>query len=513
MTDNIIIFDTTLRDGEQAAGATMTLDEKIAIADILDQMKVDVIEAGFAIASQGDFEAVSQIAKRTKNATICSLARAKEGDIRRAAEAVKHAQQGRIHTFLSTSPIHMKYQINKTEQDVIDTIKDTVTLARNLCADVEWSAMDATRSDKDFLCAAIETAIKSGAKTINIPDTVGYTIPEEFNKLILYIKNKVTNIDQAIISVHCHNDLGLGVANSLAAINAGARQIECTINGIGERAGNAAMEEIVMTLKTRKDILDYQVNIEPTYFARISKLVSNATGFAVQNNKAIVGANAFAHESGIHQDGMLKDRNTYEVITPESVGFKSSSLVLGKHSGRHAVKAKLEDLGFMSFNQEELNEFFKKFKDLADRKKEIYDEDIISLVGNNVEQDIILFNSLQVTCGSENKAEAKLTLSYEGQERHAVLQGFGPVDAIFNAIKELVPHNSRLDLYQVHSVTKGTDAQAEVTVRLEDQEGRIISGHGSNTDTLVASATAYIAALNKMFKRNSVVQKVNNISI
>ena len=513
MDNNIIIFDTTLRDGEQAAGATMTLDEKIAIADILDQMQVNVIEAGFAIASQGDFNAVSQIAKRAKNSIICSLARAKEMDIKRAAEAVKHAPQGRIHSFLSTSPIHMKHQINKTESDVIDTIKDTVSLARNLCSDVEWSAMDATRSDPDFLCKTIETAIKYGASTINIPDTVGYTIPEEFCKLITYIKNNVSNIDKAIISVHCHNDLGLGVANSLAAINAGARQIECTINGIGERAGNAAMEEIVMALKTRKDILNYQVNVLPSYFARASKLVSKASGFAIQNNKAIVGANAFAHESGIHQDGMLKDRNTYEVITPESVGFKSSSLVLGKHSGRHAIKAKLEDLGFTNFSQQELNDFFVKFKDLADRKKEIYDEDIISLVGNNNQTDIISFNSLTINCGSEVKAEAILSLTYEGVEKTNKAIGYGPVDAILNAIKNLVKHDAKLDLYQVHSVTKGTDAQAEVTVRLEDKEGRIISGHASNTDTLVASAMAYITALNKMFKRNLIVQKVNNISI
>ena len=514
MTENIIIFDTTLRDGEQAAGATMSLHEKIAIAEILDQMNVDIIEAGFAIASKGDFDAVHAIAKTVKNSQVCSLARAKAIDIEKAAEAIQPNKHGRIHTFLSTSPIHMKYQIKKSEDDVIDAVKDTVSLARNLCGDVEWSAMDATRSDPDFLCKTIETAIAAGARTVNIPDTVGYTIPSEYRKLISYIKNNVVNIDKAIISVHCHNDLGLAVANSLAAIESGARQVECTINGIGERAGNAAMEEIVMTLRTRKDILDYKTNIDPSYFARVSKLVSHATGFAIQNNKAIVGANAFAHESGIHQDGMLKDRNTYEIMTPESVGFGSSSLVLGKHSGRHAFKNKLDELGFTKILAEDLNTYFQAFKDLADLKKEIYDEDIISLIGNNYDNDeMVKFGSLSVRCGSTNQATVDLSLDYDGKKIHCEKSGSGPVDAIFNAIRFLIPHKSRLDLYQVHSVTGGTDAQAEVTVRLEDETGYMYSGYGTNTDTLVASTVAYITALNKIFKRKKTVEKAKNISI
>lgn len=514
MTENIIIFDTTLRDGEQAAGATMSLNEKLAIADILDQMNVDIIEAGFAIASEGDFEAVNKIAKHTKNARVCSLARAKRLDIEKAAKAIKPNKHGRIHTFLSTSPIHMQYQIKKSKEDVLESIKDSVEFARNLCADVEWSGMDATRSDKDFLCQAIETAINAGAKTVNIPDTVGYTIPSEYSELITYIKNNVSNIDKAIISVHCHNDLGLAVANSLAAINAGARQIECTINGIGERAGNAAMEEVVMTLKTRKNILPYATNIDPTYFARASKLVSHATGFIIQNNKAIVGSNAFAHESGIHQDGMLKDRNTYEIITPESVGFRNSSLVLGKHSGRHAFKNKLEELGFSSMSAAELDKYFKDFKDLADYKKEIYDEDIISIVGTMPAiEEVIVFDSLSIVCGSQNIAKATLNLIVEGKSVTCSKEGSGPVDAIFNCIKKLVPHKTKLDLYQVHSVTGGTDAQAEVTVRLEDIDGYMYSGYGTNTDTLVASSLAYITALNKIFKRKTTTNKAQNVSI
>jgi len=514
MAEEIIIFDTTLRDGEQAAGATMSLNEKLAIAEILDQMNVDVIEAGFAIASEGDFEAVSKIAKQSKNARICSLARAKKIDIEKAAEAVKPNQHGRVHTFLSTSPIHMQYQIKKSKDDVIEAIRETVSYARNLCADVEWSGMDATRSERDFLCKAIETAIKAGAQTVNIPDTVGYTIPAEYSELINYIKNNVPNIDKAVISVHCHNDLGLAVSNSLAAISAGARQIECTINGIGERAGNAAMEEVVMTLKTRKDILKYDTKIDPTYFARASKLVSNATGFTVQHNKAIVGSNAFAHESGIHQDGMLKDRNTYEIITPESVGFGSSSLVLGKHSGRHAFKNKLEELGFANLTQEELNNYFKRFKNLADYKKEIFDEDIISIIGAmKPAEEIITFDSLSIICGSKNLANATLSLTFKGKQVTSSKEGSGPVDAIFNCIKEMIPHKTRLDLYQVHSVTGGTDAQAEVTVRLEDEHGYMYSGYGTNTDTLVASSIAYITALNKIFKKSETTEKVQNISI
>ena len=507
MPDNkIIIFDTTLRDGEQAAGATMTYNEKLAIAELLDQMKVDVIEAGFAIASEGDFKAVSAIAKNAKNSAICSLARAIKGDIERAGEAVKSCQKGRIHTFISTSAIHLKYQMRKTEAEVLEAISETVSLARNLCSDVEWSGMDATRSDKDFLFKAIETAIKAGARTVNIPDTVGYTTPDEYFELISDIKNNVSNIDKAIISVHCHNDLGLAVANSLSALQAGARQVECTINGIGERAGNAAMEEIVMALKTRQDRLNFETNIIPEYFARASRLVANSTGFAIQNNKAIVGKNAFAHESGIHQDGMLKDRSTYEIITPESVGFNSSSLVMGKHSGRHAFKDKLKSLGFNIEDENQLNEYFLQFKELADSKKEIFDEDIISLVGENLnDDDNIKFTSVIVSCGSK-QAIANLTMDKAGEKLSLEQEGNGPVDAVFKAIRKLIPHKAILDLYQVHSVTEGTDAQAEVTVRLDD-DGRIFTGNSSDIDTLVASSKAYISALNKLLSKDKAIVK------
>lgn len=500
-TDHITIFDTTLRDGEQSPGATMNLEEKLLIAEALDRMGVDVIEAGFAIASNGDFEAVQSVAKKVKNATVCSLARAKRPDIERAAEALKPAKRGRIHTFISTSPIHLQYQLNMTEEQVLESIHDSVSLARKLCGDVEWSGMDATRSEDDFLCRAIECAINAGASTINIPDTVGYTLPDEFFRTISMIKNRVPNIDKAIISVHCHNDLGLAVANSLSAIQAGARQVECTINGLGERAGNAAMEEVVMALKTRQNHLPYTTQIDATHITRISKLVSTISGFVVQRNKAIVGANAFAHESGIHQDGMLKNASTYEIITPESVGLNRSELVMGKHSGRHAFKNKLDELG-ITLGDNALEEAFARFKELADKKKEVYDEDIITLIdrdhGDNVAVRRLQFGTLEISCGSTKAANAKLSLLVDGVQQQAETTGDGPVDATFNAIKALLPHEAKLELYQVHAVTKGTDAQAEVTVRLEDND-RIISGNGRDTDTLVASAKAYISALNKLF--------------
>lgn len=497
MAEKIIIFDTTLRDGEQSAGATMNHNEKLAIAELLDQMGVDIIEAGFAIASEGDFKAVNEIAKNSKNAAICSLARAIKKDIDRAAEAVKPAKHGRIHSFVSTSDIHLKYQIKKSKAEVLDIIKDTVSYARNLCEDIEWSAMDATRSEHDFLYKAIETAINAGARTINIPDTVGYAISEEYGALIAKIKNNVTNIDKAIISVHCQNDLGLATANSLSAIQTGARQVECTINGLGERAGNTALEEVVMAIKTRNDLLNFDVNVDPSYFARISRLVSNASGFMVQKNKAIVGANAFAHESGIHQDGMLKNRDTYEIMTPESVGYTESNLVLGKHSGSHAFKSKINQLGF-HLNDSEIEKYFIKFKELADKKKEIYDADIVTIIGRELEDNNrVKFLNLEVSCGSKN-SEARITLIFDSNEIELKTNGNGPVDAIFKAIRKLVPHKERLDLYQVHSVTHGTDAQADVTVRLENNNGKIYSGHGSDIDTLVASAKAYITALNKI---------------
>lgn len=497
--EKIIIFDTTLRDGEQCPGATMTLEEKLLVAKLLEKMNVDIIEAGFAAASEGDFAAVNQIAQIVKNSTICSLARSIEDDIRKAGAAVKPANSGRIHVFISTSDIHLKYQMNKSKEQVLEMIKSTVSLARNLCDNIEWSAMDATRSNKDFLYKAIETAIQSGATTINVPDTVGYAIPEEYGNLIADIRNNVPNIDKAIISVHCQNDLGLATANSLAAITKGARQVECTINGIGERAGNTALEEVVMAIKTREDFFNFHTDIDTTLISRASKLVSNVTSFPIQYNKAIVGANAFAHESGIHQDGMLKNRNTYEIMTPESVGLEKSSLVLGKHSGRAAFKDRLKEIGY-DIGDNMLQIAFKKFKDLADKKKEILDEDIIAIVDNSVVHDksFIKLEDLTVTCGSAKEAEVKLTLDLNGKiVQTSYISKDGPVDAIFNAIKKLIPHSATLELYQVNAVTSGIDAQAVVVVRL-NVEDRTYGATGSSTDVLVASTDAYLNCLEKL---------------
>ncbi len=499
--ETILIFDTTLRDGEQSPGATMNLDEKILIAEALDKMGVDIIEAGFAIASKGDFEAVNAVAKIVKYSTVCSLARAKRPDIEAAAEAIKPAENKRIHTFLSTSPLHMKYKLQMEPETVLEAIKDSVSFARSLCDNIEWSAEDATRTEIDFLCKAVEIAIKSGAGTINLPDTVGYTTPFEYAEHIKRVRDRVPNSDKVVFSVHCHNDLGLAVANSLAAIGAGARQVECTINGLGERAGNAAMEEVVMAIRTRNDVMPFITGIDTTHIARVSKLVSTITGFVVQNNKAIVGANAFAHESGIHQDGMLKHASTYEIMTPESVGLMQSKLVIGKLSGRHAFKKKLEELGF-NLGDNSFEDAFIRFKELADKKKEVYDEDIIALIDNNAikNEGGIKFISLVVSCGSKNRPEAEIELLVEGKKQEVKSIGDGPVDAIFNCVKELVPHGGKLELYQVHAVTGGTDAQAEVTVRLK-KNSRIFSGNGRDTDTLVASAKAYISAVNKLLKK------------
>ena len=496
--DKIIIFDTTLRDGEQSPGATMNTDEKILIAETLDKMGVDIIEAGFAIASSGDFDAVKKVAKKVKNATVCSLARTIKADIEAAAEAVKPAGKGRIHTFISTSQIHMKHKLQMEPEQVLEKTRDMVKLARNLCGDVEWSAEDATRTDHDFLCKAVEVAINAGATTINLPDTVGYTTPSEYYNLINMVKNKVPNIDKAILSVHCHNDLGLAVANSLSAIEAGARQVECTINGLGERAGNAAMEELVMAINTRRDILPFTTDIDTKQITRASKLVSTITGFVVQNNKAIVGANAFAHESGIHQDGMLKNASTYEIMTPESVGLNKSTLVMGKHSGRHAFKNKLQDLD-INIGDNAFEDAFVRFKELADKKKEVYDEDIIALIDNSsIEKEgTVKLKSLNVNCGSQGKPQAEIELEINNEIREISISGDGPVDAVFRGIKELFHHDAKLELYQVHAVTGGTDAQAEVTVRLKEN-GRIVSGNSRDTDTLVASASAYITAMNKL---------------
>jgi 2-isopropylmalate synthase len=422
--DKVYIFDTTLRDGEQSPGATMNLEEKLRIAEVLDSMGVDIIEAGFAIASEGDFEAVSEIAKQVRNASVCSLARAIDADIERAAEALKHARNPRIHTFISTSPIHIEYQLKSTPEVVLERIEHSVKLAHKLCANVEWSAMDATRSSIDFLCKAVEIAINAGATTINIPDTVGYTLPQEFFETIIQIKNRVPNIDKAIISVHCHNDLGLATANSLAAVKAGARQIECTINGIGERAGNTAMEEVVMAMKTRNDFMPFVTDIKTEHIVRASKLVSNITGFVVQNNKAIVGANAFAHESGIHQDGMLKNRSTYEIMTPEQVGWLKTNLVMGKHSGRAAFREKLSELGY-HLGDNSLEDAFNRFKALADKKKHVYDDDIIALVDEQATKgnQKVKFGSIAVVCGSEGPQTAKIQLEVEGVIKTATTEG------------------------------------------------------------------------------------------
>ncbi len=496
--NRVIIFDTTLRDGEQSPGAAMNLEEKRRIAFVLEELGVDVIEAGFPIASNGDFEAVNEIAKTIKNSTICGLARARAPDIERAAEALKPAAQSRIHIFLATSPLHMKHKLQMEPPKVLQAVIDSVTLARKLCDDVEWSAEDGTRSEHDFLCRCVEAAIKAGARTVNIPDTVGYTTPQEYADLIKMLINRVPNIDQAIVSTHCHNDLGLAVANSLAGVINGARQVECTINGLGERAGNAALEEIVMSLKVRHDLMPFTTGINTEVIMRASHLVSTITGFPVQPNKAVVGANAFAHESGIHQDGMIKNRQTYEIMTPQSVGLTKTSLKLGKLSGRNAFRSKLLELGY-TLGDNALTEAFNRFKDLADRKKDIFDEDIMALVDDEVAHahDRVRFISLEVQAGSKGPQRATLELEIDGKKVSSVATGNGPVDATFNAVKDLMPHQAKLLLYQVSAVTAGTDAQAEVTVRLEEN-GRTVNGQSADPDTIVASARAYIHALNKL---------------
>ncbi|MBI1261255.1 MAG: 2-isopropylmalate synthase [Rhizobiales bacterium] len=494
----VLIFDTTLRDGEQSPGASMTLEEKIQIAEFLDAMGVDIIEAGFPIASNGDFESVSEVSRVVKNAVVCGLARAGAKDIDRAGEALRQAKRGRIHTFISTSPVHMKHKLQMEPEAVLDAVVRSVTMARNLVEDVEWSAEDATRTDRDFLCRCVEAAIKAGATTINIPDTVGYTMPQEYAEIIGMLRARVPNIDQAVLSTHCHNDLGLAVANSLAGVAAGARQVECTINGIGERAGNAALEEVVMALQVRQDIMPYQTGIQAAMIARASKLVSGITSFPVQFNKAIVGQNAFAHESGIHQDGMLKNNQTYEIMTPESVGITKSSLVMGKHSGRHAFREKLKELGY-DLGENAMEDAFVRFKALADKKKHLFDDDLVALVDDEVSRgnEHIRVISLRVVAGSFGPQEATLELEVDGVVEKTTATGDGPVDATFNAIKALFPHEARLQLFKVHAVTEGTDAQAEVSVRLEEN-GKSVTGRGTDTDTLVASARAYVSALNRL---------------
>jgi len=496
--DRVIIFDTTLRDGEQSPGASMNLPEKMQVAELLDEMGVDIIEAGFPIASNGDFESVLEIGKVIKRAVVCGLARAGNKDIDRAAEALVHAERKRIHTFISTSPLHMKFKLNMEPEAVYEAVISSVTRARNHTDDVEWSPEDGTRTEHDFLCRTVEAAIKAGATTINIPDTVGYTVPEEYIALIRMLMTRVPNADKAIFSTHCHNDLGLAVANSLFGVEGGARQIECTINGLGERAGNAALEEIVMAIKTRGDVLPYYTNIDATMLLRASKLVSTVTAFPVQYNKAIVGKNAFAHEAGIHQDGMLKNAQTYEIMLPEDVGVKATSLVMGKHSGRHAFREKLKELGF-ELGDNAFEDAFKRFKDLADKKKHVFDEDIEALVEDEatMASESIRIVSLTVIAGTQGPQKATLTLDVDGTVVTKETTGNGPVDAIFNAIHAIIPHNAKLSLYQVHAVTEGTDAQAEVSVRLEE-DGKSVTARGADPDTLVASAKAYISGINKL---------------
>ncbi|NIK87445.1 2-isopropylmalate synthase [Rhizomicrobium palustre] len=511
--NRVRIFDTTLRDGEQSPGAAMTFEEKLEVADLLDNLGVDVIEAGFPIASVGDFEAVSEIARRVKNASVCGLARAGFKDIDRAGEAVRNAKRPRIHTFISTSPVHMKHKLNMGANAVLDAVGASVSHARNLVEEVQWSAEDATRTEHDFLCRCVELAIRSGATTINIPDTVGYATPQEFFELIAMLFNRVPNIDKAVIATHCHNDLGLAVANSLAGVLAGARQVECTINGIGERAGNAALEEIVMALRVRRDRMPFETGIDAKLLSKASKLVSNVTGFPVQYNKAIVGKNAFSHESGIHQDGMLKNVETYEIIRPEDVGVSATSLILGKLSGRHAFKDKLSQLGY-ELADAAFEDAFRRFKALADKKKSVFDDDIVALVDDEIirAQDIIVVKSLKVMTGVGIPPSAEMTLIVEGEEKKAEVTGDGAVDAIFNVIRELYPHSVNLQLYQVKAVTEGTDAQAHVSVRLEE-DGRTVTGRGADTDTLVASAYAYVNALNKLLvKRRKQAPEALNVA-
>ena len=499
--NRVLIFDTTLRDGEQSPGATMSHSEKLEIAELLDDMGVDIIEAGFPIASEGDFQAVSEIAKRSKNAVICGLSRANFKDIDRCWEAVKHASRPRIHTFIGTSPLHRAIP-NLDQDQMAERIHDTVTHARNLCDNVQWSPMDATRTEWDYLCRVVEIAIKAGATTINIPDTVGYTAPRESADLIRRLIETVPGADEVVFATHCHNDLGMATANALAAVEGGARQIECTINGLGERAGNTALEEVVMAMKVRHDIMPFSTGVDSTKLMHISRRVSTVSGFPVQYNKAIVGKNAFAHESGIHQDGMLKNAETFEIMRPADVGLSETNIVMGKHSGRAALRSKLKNLGYeLADNQ--LNDVFVRFKALADRKKEVFDDDLIALMRDaTVEHsnDRLAVKFLRVICGTEAPQSADLTMAVDGVDKQVTATGDGPVDATFNAVKKIFPHEVDLQLYQVHAVTEGTDAQATVSVRLE-QDGRIATGQAADTDTVVASAKAYVTALNRLLVR------------
>ncbi|HYQ90926.1 MAG TPA: 2-isopropylmalate synthase [Candidatus Competibacteraceae bacterium] len=502
MKDKLIIFDTTLRDGEQSPGASMTKEEKVRIAKMLERLRVDVIEAGFPVASPGDFESVQAVARVIQDSTVCALARANPVDIDRAGEALKGARSARIHTFIATSPIHMQMKLRLEPEQVLERAIEAVRHARQWTDDVEFSAEDAGRSELDFLCRITEAAIAAGATTINIPDTVGYNLPEPFAYTVRQLLERVPNAAKAVFSVHCHNDLGLAVANSLAAVRSGARQVECTINGLGERAGNAALEEIVMTVRTRQDLFDCDTTIDTTQIVPASRLVASITGFPVQPNKAIVGANAFAHESGIHQDGVLKHRQTYEIMRAQDVGWTANRLVLGKHSGRNAFRSRLEQLGIVLNSEEELNNAFARFKELADKKHEIYDEDIQALITDaNLEavNERVKLVYLRVCSETGETPRATVTLTVDGEERSGVADGDGPVDASYKAIEKLLQTDSQLLLYSVNSITGGTDAQGEVTVRVE-KEGRIVNGQGADTDIVIASAKAYVNALNKIIQ-------------
>ncbi|MFW9611832.1 MAG: 2-isopropylmalate synthase [Fluviibacter sp.] len=498
--DQLIIFDTTLRDGEQSPGASMTKDEKIRVARQLERMRVDVIEAGFAAASPGDFDSINSIAQVIRESTICSLARANENDIRRAGEAIAPAPRKRVHTFIATSPIHMEKKLRMTPDQVVEQAVKAIGWAREYTDDVEFSAEDAGRSDIDFLCRVFEAVIKAGATTLNVPDTVGYNVPGQYAETIRQLIERVPGSDKVVWSVHCHNDLGLAVANSLAAVMAGARQVECTVNGLGERAGNASLEEVVMAVRTRADIFPVETRIDATQIVPASKLISQITGYPVQPNKAIVGANAFAHESGIHQDGVLKHRETYEIMRAEDVGWSQNKLVLGKHSGRNAFKSRLAELGVVLESEEALNSAFARFKELADKKHEIFDEDLQALLSDEAvtpETEHYKLTYSQVTSETGETPVARLTLSVGGEEKKAESTGSGPVDATFKAIESVLNSGSELLLYSVNNITSGTDAQGDVTVRLS-KGGRVVNGSGADTDIVIASVKAYLNALNRL---------------
>ncbi|HEX4780835.1 MAG TPA: 2-isopropylmalate synthase [Usitatibacter sp.] len=500
MKDQLIIFDTTMRDGEQSPGAAMTKDEKVRIGKQLERLRVDVIEAGFAASSPGDFEAIRAVAAAVKDSTVCSLARANDNDVKKAGEAIKGANAGRVHTFIATSPIHMKHKLRMEPEAVLEAAVRSVKLARQYTDDVEFSAEDAVRSDVDFLCRLFEATIAAGARTINVPDTVGYSVPDRWAELFRQLLTRIPNADKAVWSTHCHNDLGMAVANSLAAVMAGARQVECTVNGLGERAGNASLEEIVMAIRTRADIFPCTTRVDSTQIVPASKLVSTITGYPVQPNKAVVGANAFAHESGIHQDGVLKHRETYEIMRASDVGWGANRLTLGKLSGRSAFKARLQELGIALASEEQLNAAFARFKDLADKKREIFDEDIQALMSDEAfTPEAEHYKLISISARSETGEQpfARVVLSENGKEMRAEARGGGIVDATFKAIESMVQSGTELLLYSVNNVTEGTDSQGEVTVRLA-KDGRIVNGMGSDTDIVVASAKAYVNALNKI---------------